>query len=166
MDAILEPLWKSGEKPFHGETAYPLDDVFVRDAIIAIPSALDHIAQYYPANELFAFDDWHEHDGFIVPAKRTKLDDLRRQVATPENYLKSHSDDHAVYRSIYPDSLDFLLRYSLWGEDEPNQDASVREVHWTFTGFGHDIAELKKRWSSYNVATEPSAKYFRDRYSG
>jgi hypothetical protein len=165
MDATLEPLWRSGEKPFHGETVFPLDDVFVRDAIIAIPSALDHIAQHYPANQLFAFDDWHEHDGLIVCAKLTTLDELRRQVATPESYILSNSDDTAVYRAIYPDSREFLLRYSLWDTDEPNQDAADREVHWTFSGYGHDIAEMMKRWASYNIEVVPSAKYFRERHA-
>jgi len=166
MDATLEPLWKSGEQPFHGETLYPLADVFVRDAIIAITSALDHIAQYYPANQLFAFDDWHEHDGFIVPKKATTLDELRRQLETPESYVSSHSDDTAVYRAIYPDSLEFLLRYCLWDADDPSQEAADREVDWTFTGFGHDLSEMMKRWAPYNLAREASAKYYRDRYAG
>ena len=165
MDGILETLWQDGEKPFHGETIYPLDDVFVRDAIVAIPSALNHIARYYPGSRLFAFDDWHEHDGFIVSAKPTTLDEIRRQLATPESYISSHSDDTAVYRAIYSDSRDFLLRYSLWDDDQ-HQDAADREVHWTFTGFGHDLSEMMKGWSLYNLAREPSAKYFRDRYAG
>ena len=165
MDVILEPLWQSGEKPFHGKTAFPMNDVFVRDAIIAIPWALDHIAQHYPANQLFALDDWHEHDGFISCAKLTTLEELRQQVATPESYVLSHSDDVAVYRAIYPDSRDFLLRYSLWDAESSDQDAADREVHWTFTGYGQDIAEMMKRWASYNIETVPSAKYFQERHA-
>ncbi len=166
MDDTLEPLWQNGEKPFHGETIYPVDDVFVRDAIVAIPSVLRHIALYYPGNTLFALDDWHEHDGFIDSARPTTLDDLRKQVATPESYVANHSDDHVVYRAIYPDSLDFLLRYSLWEADKPDQDAADREVRWTFTGYGHDLYEMMKIWAPYHLETESSAKYFRERYAG
>lgn len=166
MDGILETLWRSGEKPFHCETIYPLSDLYVRDAIVAIPSALSHIAQYYPANQLYALDDWHEHDGFIASSSPVALDDLRQQVATPESYVASHSDDSMVYRAIYPDTRDFLLRYCLWDADKPHQDAADREVHWTFTGYGHDLFEMMKRWAPYNLARESSAKYFRDRYSG
>lgn len=143
-----------------------MDDTFVRDAIIAIPSVLDHIAQYYLTSQLFALEDWHEHDGFIVSAMRTALDDIRTQVRTAESYITFHSDDTAVYREIYPESLDFLLRYSLWAADEPEQDASDREVHWTFSGYGHDVAEVIKRWAPYNLEVASSAKYFRERYAG
>ena len=165
MDATLEPLWKTGEKPFDGETVYPLDDVFVRDAVVAIPSALDHIAQCYPTNQLFSLDDWHEHDGFVVSAKPTNIEALRAQVATLDSYVANHSDDFAVYRAIYPESLEFLLRYCLYDAHDRDQDASDREVHWTFTGGGHDVAELAKRWASYNLEVTSSAKYYRERYA-
>jgi hypothetical protein len=164
MDATLEPLWRNGEKPFQGETIYPVADVFVRDAIAAIRSALDHIEQYYPTNTLFVLEDWHEHDGFIVTAKTATLDALREQIATPEIFISSHSDDTAVYLSIYPDSLDFLLRYSLF--EAVDQSQGGREARWTFTGYGHDVAEMKKRWSPYSLVSETSAKYFREHYAG
>ncbi|GAA5496381.1 hypothetical protein Rhal01_02564 [Rubritalea halochordaticola] len=166
MNAELHTLWQSGEKPFHSETIYPREDVFVRDVLVAIPSALDHIAQYYPENQLYSLDDWHEHDGLIVPAKPTSLDEIRTQLATAESYVRHHTDATAVYRAIFPDSLDFLLRYSLWEADSPHQDPSDREVHWTFTAYGHDLCEMKKRWSAYNLASESSARYFQTRYAG
>lgn len=165
MDCTLEPLWQTGEKPFHGKTIYPADDVFVRDAIVAIPSALDHIAQNYPTDRLFAFDDWHEHDGFVVSSKPTTLDAIREQVTTPDSYVSNHSDDFAVYRAIYPDSLAFLLRYSLYDAHDRDQGASDREVHWTFTGHGPDVAEMTKRWDSYNLEVASSANYYRERHA-
>ncbi len=165
MDSILNALWPSGKRPFCGETIYPVDDVLVGDAIVAIPSALDHIGLYYPACTLFSLDDWHEHDGFVVSAKPTTIEMLRAELSTPESYVSFHSDDCAVYRAVYPDTLDFVLRYSLWEADGTDQAPVDRGVHWTFTGYGHDIAEVKKRWGRYNLATEPSERYFQSRYA-
>lgn len=166
MDCTLNSLWSSGKKPFHGETIYPADEVFVRDAIVAIPSALDHIAQHYPDCPLFSLDDWHEHDGFVTSAESTTIKALSAELSTPESYVSFHSDECAVYRAVYPETLDFVLRYSLWVADDENQPLADREVHWTFTGCGHDIAELKKRWASYHLVAEPSVKYFQSRYAG
>ncbi|WP_367872543.1 hypothetical protein [Luteolibacter sp. Populi] len=164
MDNLLESLWRTGEKPFHAETVYPLDDVFVRDAIVAIRSALGHIACYYPSARLFALDDWHEHDGIITAPKATRIEELREQVGSAEAYVKNHSDDTFVYRAIYPDSMDFVLRYCL-GDDAAAAPSS-RTVHWTFTGYGHDIAEIHKRWHPYRLASEPSVAFFQERYAG
>ena len=166
MDAILEPLWQSGMKPFHDETIYPTRAVFVREATVAMQSALDHISQYYPDTKLFAFDDWHEHDGFLVSAQPTTIEVLREQVSSPTHFVSDHSDDFAVYRAVYPEGLDFLLRYSLSEADEPDQDDSDREVHWTFSGYGHDLAEMKKRWATYDLASDSSSVYFSKRYAG
>lgn len=166
MDPQLEPLWRSGQKPFHGETLYPLNDVLVRDALVAIPSALRHIELYYPDAQLFMFDDWHQHDGFIVQARPVTLEALRKPMLTPESYVASLSDDFAVYRAIYPASLDFLLRYSVCDADASGQDPADREVHWTFTGRGHDVFEMRKRWFAYSLEAESSAEYFQERYSG
>lgn len=166
MDHLLEPRWQNGGKPFHRETLYPLNDVFVRDALVAIPSALRHILLYYPSDQLFMFDDWHEHDGFVVQAKPTTIKAVQKQVLTPESYVSNIPDDFAVYRAIYPASLNFLLRYSLSDADALGQAPSDREVHWTFTGYGHDLAEMKKRWLPYNLAVKPSAKYFQARHAG
>jgi hypothetical protein len=164
MDAILEPLWRAGEKPFHGTTIFPTENVYVRDAVVAMSSAYDHIALYYPSARLFALEDWHEHDGYISPSKPTSLAELREQVGSPESYVRSHSDDSAVYRAIYPESLDFVLRYCLWDDDSAG--SADREVQWSFTGYGHAIPELRKRWQQFSLSEEPSAEYFQSRYAG
>ena len=164
MDTLLEPLWRTGQKPFHSKTIFPSVEVFVEDAMIAISSALRHIEIYYPSNRLFAFDDWHEHDGFVTPARPISISELREQIKTPASYAQSLSDDTAVYRAIYPDSLDFVLRYSL--SDEDSLEAPDREVHWTFTGYGHDIVELQKRWQPFGLSVEASCEFFLKRYAG
>jgi|GEM_PF-2151743 len=164
MDTILESLWRTGQKPFHSETIFPSKDVFVRDAIVAISSALNHIESYYPSNRLFAFDDWHEHDGFVTPAKPTCLKELREQIMTPDSYVRSLSDDTSVYRAIYPVSLDFVLRYGV-GDDD-SLEVADRDVQWSFTGYGNGIAELQKRWQCFGLTAEVSSEFFDKRYAG
>lgn len=107
MDTTLESLWRDGRKPFHGATIFSCDGHTVTDAIEAIGSTLRHIELYYPSARLRSFDDWHEHDGIVFGSKAVSLTTLREQISSPGAYVKSHSDDHAVYRAIYPESLDF-----------------------------------------------------------
>ncbi len=162
----METLWRDGRQPFHAETIRPPEDLTVADAVEAISSALDHIGSYYPGSRLHVFDDWHEHDGLLVGGKVRMIEFLRKEVSSPESYVASHSDDFLVYRSVYPDTLDFLLRYSLCEADGEGEVPAARGAHWTFTGYGFDLYEMKKRWERYGVVSEPSADYFKRRYGG
>jgi len=166
MDPALESLWRDGQKPFHDKTIFSGDGHTVADALISIESAIRHIELYYPSAELRQFDDWHEHDGIVFDSRPVSLDTLRAQTASAEVFIRNHSDDHAVYRAVYPDSLDFLLRYCLWEADVPNQPDHTRSANWSFTGYGFDLMEMKKRWGGANLIEEPSKSYFTQRYGG
>ncbi|MBB5351826.1 hypothetical protein HNR46_002065 [Haloferula luteola] len=166
MDPALESLWRVGQKPFHDKTIFSGDGHTVADALISIESAIRHIELYYPSAELRQFDDWHEHDGMVFDSSPVSLEDLREQTSSAEAFIKNHSDDYAVYRAVYPASLDFLLRYCLWDADVPNQPEHARSADWSFTGYGFDLMEIKKRWGRAQLIEEPSKSYFTQRYGG
>jgi hypothetical protein len=169
MTEQFEEAWKASSKPFHGETIYTEDLVPIRMLQTFVSSIVRHIELHYSGNSLFLFDDWHAHDGFIVPAAPLSIRDLADHVATADSLYKWRQGDFEVYRSIYPDTLDFLLRvHVLDADDDPKQDPGI----WgslSFTGYGFDLAEIEKRGhgvSALKLARANSKEYFDRVYAG
>jgi hypothetical protein len=169
MTEQLEKAWKSSSKPFHSETIYTENLVPAGALQAFVNSIVRHIDLYYPGNALFLFDDWHAHDGFIVPATPVSMRELAEHVAAPDSLYKWRQGDFEVYRSIYPDTFDFLLRVNvLDADDDPEQYPGI----WgslSFTGYGFDLAEIRKRGhgvAALKLAQANSKEYFDRIYAG
>jgi len=169
MTEQLEKAWKASSKPFHNETIYTEDLVPIGALQVFVSSIVRHIEMYYGGNSLFLFDDWHAHDGFIVPAAPVSIRVLVDHVATEDSLYQWRQGDFEVYRSIYPDTFDFLLRVNvLDADDDPEQYPGI----WgslSFTGYGFDLAEIGKRChgiSAIKLARVNSKEYFDRVYAG
>ena len=77
---------------------------------------------------VFVFDDWHEHDGIILPAKPLTINELSERVVTPHSLCQWGQGDFKVYRAVYPDSFDFLLRVNVVDEDDDPKEYPVSGV--------------------------------------
>ncbi len=169
MTEQLEKAWRASSKPFHDETVYTEDLVPIEVLQTFVSSIVRHIELYYSGNLLFLFDDWHAHDGFIVPAAPLSIKELADHVATADSLYKWRQGDFQVCRSIYPDAFDFLLRiHVLDADDDPEQYPGI----WgslSFTGYGFDLAEIGKRGhgvSALKLARTKSKEYFDRIYAG
>jgi hypothetical protein len=169
MTEELEKAWKASSKPFHNETIYS-EDLVPIDTLQAFTSSIvRHIDIYYPGRSLFLFDDWHAHDGYIVPARPVSIGELAEHVATADSLYKWRQGDFEVYRSVYPDTFDFLLRVNVLDEnDDPEQYPGI----WgslSFTGYGFDLTEIHKLGlgvAALKLAQTGSKEYFKRIYAG
>jgi len=165
----LEKAWRASSKPFHDETIYCEDLVPIGALQAFVSSIVQHIDLYYRSNSLFLFDDWHAHDGIIVPAGPVSIKQLAEHVATADSLYKWRQGDFQVYRSVYPDTSDFLLRVNVLDENEdPNQYPGI----WgslSFTGHGFDLVEIRKRGhgvAGLRLIQANSKQYFDRAYAG
>src|SRR5262245_6333327 len=110
MTPELDSRWRAAAAPFDGKVLV-LDEA---DGLVRLRSVL--IQAYYelrPAFPLiYQYDDWHEHDGLVVSAKRASWDRVFAATATVRSLFDSRHDDFAVRRAIYPASFEWLLRYN------------------------------------------------------
>jgi hypothetical protein len=169
MTEQLEKAWKASSKPFHDETIYSEDLVPIEALQAFVSSVIRHIGLYYPSNSLFLFDDWHAHDGFIVPAIPVSIKELTEHVATAESLYKWRQGDFNVCRSVYPDTFDFLLRVNVLDEDDDPEQYPGIWGSLSFTGYGFDIAEMRKRGNdvaALKLVQANSKQYFDRAYAG
>ena len=169
MTEQLEVAWKTSSQPFHNETVYTEEFA----PIDALQPFLKTIAAYielsYPSALLFTLDDWHEHDGFIVPSTPLAMSDLAQHFTSTNSLYNWRSGESAVYRSVYPQTLDFLLRVHILDEDEDPKHYPGIWGSMSFTGYGVDLDEIRKRGhgvESLKLKLGNSKDYFDRIYAG
>lgn len=169
MTEQLQSAWKTSSKPFHHETLFTEDFVPIVELQAFVSSIVRYIALYYPNNALFLFDDWHAHDGFIVQATPISIGELTERVGTVDSLYTWRQGDTEVYRSIYPETFDFLFRVYVCDKDEDPEHYPGIWGSLSFTGYGIDVAEIRKRGhdvASLKLAQMNSKSYFDQIYSG
>jgi hypothetical protein len=74
-----------------------------------------------------------------------------------------------VYYAVYPDSMDFLLRYNLLDEDKELGQYPDIWGDFSFTGYDFDLWEISKRLRDYRdiaIGKQNSKQYFDRIYAG
>lgn len=169
MTGQLQTAWQNAAQPFHHETVYGEDEVPLGQLQPFLKSLVRHLEVYYADSPLLCFEDWHQHDGYIVEAEKTSLATLNAHVESPDALLEWRHGDDDVYRAVYPESMDFLLRiYVAEKEDDQDEPLGVGGA-FSFSGHGHDVNELKKRAhdiAGFSLKTEASKSYFNRIYAG
>ena len=168
MNAALDAAWRTASPPFHDKTIAVTDYVPLSTMSRVLQSIVQHVAQYFPAAELRVADDWHAHDGFVVEGQPIALSDLVSLVASPRLLKEKSPEDFAVYFTVFPTSLDFLLRFRVVPADEvPEEEEEVGE--FDFTGYGNDVLEVTKRLSDFpglDCRVSSASEYFSTTYAG
>ncbi len=169
MTEELEKAWRSSAKPFHNDTVYTEEPVPITALQPLVRSILQHISFCYCGRSLFLFDDWHADDGFIVSATPVSIGELAGHVAKVESLYNWRQGDFEVYRAIYPQGFDFLLRINVLDEmDDPEQYPG----NWgsmSFSGHGFDLHQIRKRGraiAGLKLAQTASKAYFDRIYAG
>ncbi len=151
MDRILQTAWQRNEKPFHSETICLDIAVSISTLRKILTSVLNYCEEMYPPEyvQLYAFDDWHTHDGYISESRLTNLQELSLILNSDDSFYQSRHHDYDVWRAFYPNSLDFLCRYEILldqADEEPFDDIYG---FFSFTGYGFDLHEMMKRLISF-----------------
>jgi hypothetical protein len=165
MDRILEVAWQQQEKPFHAETIIPDDLIPVSILRLILKSIVKHCEIYYPLSycTIYKFDDWHEHDGYATERSPVTFQELYAVLESDELFYQSRHQDDYVYYAVYPDSMDFLLRYNLLDEDKELGQYPDIWGDFSFTGYDFDLWEISKRLRDYRdiaIGKQNSKQYF------
>jgi hypothetical protein len=97
MDEELDPGWRYGEPPFHGDTLVTTDSLDVETLRAHLATLVQVIEANGIPDELCSFEDWHEHDGFRTGSMPLTWTSLRDAIADRQRLLS----DFKVFRAIY-----------------------------------------------------------------
>ena len=152
--------------PFDGTTIAVCDDPTVDEVLEMLQFISGQLATQN--GDLFLFDDWHEHDGFLTEPKPT---DWQTTIgAWPDIqslHASCHGDDY-VRIALYSPSFHWLLRYDLDSSDSTAIEDAWPVLDYTAaanTEASQLIAAVAERWpGSTNVS--PAAQHFQSCYAG
>jgi hypothetical protein len=113
MDQELFGRWKAGEPPFDGHVLHPdvlLQIAELRAALRGLVAALTQSAGNQ-SPRLLAFEDWHEHDGYVTESRAAAWSDVEEMLETDESLYAARQGDTHVHRAFYAADRSFLFRF-------------------------------------------------------
>lgn len=166
MSPELCKRFKNGESPFNGKSVVTCDDPEIEMVRQMVEYCIDQLAEN--SNAVMVTHDWHEHDGFILPANRTTWDECRKWVKTAETFYESRDRDFGVRIAMYPPSLEWLLRFNIDDEDEPDWITAWADMDFSVGDNPTAIAIAASLNSSFPGYTEMvnTKEYFDNSYGG
>lgn len=126
MNAALENRWQRGLPPFDGP-ALVADEEALTDStlLVIVRLALAILRDSHGSNALYVNEDWHDHDGFVMPERAASWLEAASWTQDVQALRVSCSDDWRVHTLLFPDDFTFSLRYWLDGEGECSFDLSA-----------------------------------------
>lgn len=113
----MNQRWQSGLSPFDGDCLITDDLLLVEDLRSLLALVVAELESQYAAQTLYAFDDWHQHDGYVTERRVTDWGTLAAVTRSADALIASRQGDTYVHRSFYPEDFAFLLRYDVLDED-------------------------------------------------
>jgi len=161
-------LFQKNQKPFHDEVIYPedLQPIFIFRK--NIEEIINYIIKTYVGIDLFIYDDWHSHDGFVNSSKKISTEKLKLMAISEDAIYNSRQGDFDVYWSIYPANHNFLFRFIV---DEKDEDEIYPGI-WGKFDYSGDREEISKILNKIKInegnkfLRENSVNYFRRIYAG
>ena len=163
MDEELDRRRRSAEPPFDGLTI-TVEDLLplarLRQVLVAV---VGRLRPESPGRPLLTLHDWHEHDGWISPAKLSSWEEVEAFLASEEALRRSAPGDTYVRRAFFPESREFYLRWYV--PDEYDQDSLPDWTgHFDVTcppELAREIAALVRAVGVTDVLVVMPAEYFR-----
>jgi hypothetical protein len=145
MDEVLNNRWLNEEQPFDGITLYTVGFIPLEHLRNVLLTTIQLLCKDRVNNPFFTLHDWHEHDGVILPAKVTTWKEIIQILESEDSLYESSACDTYVSVGIYPEEVDFYLRYYI---PEP-----------------HDC-EFPGKWGQFDITcTEETADNIREQLS-
>jgi len=166
MTPELEIRLERSLPPFDGDCVHNEDELSLIQLRIILVSVIGELENDGVA--VFLFDDWHEHDGFIVDAQPTTWVRIKEMAGSDLRLFDSRHVDFGVRVAIFPSSFEWLLRFNI--------DDEVEADHRTATcDFDLTVASNSKAIGHFDTVTVASPKtltrclaapWFRSNYGG
>lgn len=118
MDTNLQPLWQSNSSLFDGNCLYLGDFVPITNLRLFLLATLNELKPMIINGQLFKFDDWHEHDGYVSTSTLISVREFQETMTSDDVFYASRHGDTYVRWAFYPKDIAFLLRYYILDKDE------------------------------------------------
>jgi hypothetical protein len=167
VDTLLNQRWQSRLLPFDGDCILTDDLISVEDLRKLLGIILPELEKSCHAQSLYAFDDWHQHDGYITGRRVADWGALAAIVRSVDTLIASRQGDTYVHRSFYSEDFSFLLRYDV--SDEQNTGASGFAGTFDLSAEEDRIARILSLVPlplRSQLRVEPSKDYFDRTYAG
>lgn len=154
MDKNFEKRLRMCRPPFHGVTIHVeemLPVFLLRRTLNAIVGVLhDH----WHRSKIFTMQDWRDHDGVMLPARRSSWDELLAILASDDALYESMAGDTLVKVAFFPKEREFLLRYYI-PEPQELEDSSLTYGTNFYIPVPHEQA-LDNRWGRLDLTISPA----------
>jgi hypothetical protein len=163
----MNQRWQRGLSPFNGDCLRSDDQISVADLGALLTAIIPTLQEDYASQELYTFDDWHQHDGYVTDRRATGWSSFLATAESHDALIASRQGDSYVHRSFYPEDLSFLLRYDV--PDEECGDKTGFSGTFDLSSNSDLIArvlQLVPERLRPRFQVEPSKQYFDKTYSG
>jgi hypothetical protein len=163
----MNQRWQTGLSPFDGDILFSDDPISVQDLQAILAVIVQELEVNYATQNLYTFDDWHEHDGYVTERRPTEWSSLAAVAQSADALIASRQGDTYVHRSYYPKNLSFLLRYDVF--DEESRDTIGFSGSFDLSADSTMIAKvfaLVPLGLQSRLQVEPSKGYFDSTYAG
>ena len=163
----MNQRWQSALSPFNGDCLRTNDLITVADLGTLLAAILPELQREYATQELYTFDDWHQHDGYVTERRVADWASLAAVAQNVDALVASRQGDSYVNRSFYPEDSSFLLRYDV--PDEESGDATGFSGTFDLSAHSTVIAKvflLVPLGLRPHFRIEPAKDYFDKTYSG
>jgi hypothetical protein len=152
-----------GRKPFSGLTIRPEEFLSLSDLRATLGVILNDLRPLFNDFRLFMLEDRPEHDGYLTEARAVPREELEGILTSDETLRQACSEDNQVYLGVYPETMDFYLRFGVYEEDggrlgDFNVSASAPNLNRL-------ISELNL-FSSIVLVKEVTKEFFNRIYAG
>lgn len=154
--------FRAGDPPFDGDVAWT-EHLPLEVGRRALALAIDTLADRFPEAALVASDDWHEHDGVVLPGWETTWDELRQVVASEQALAAASPGDTHVFRACRDRDGRFLLRFIV--EEGPGGPSDALEVGIDLAADPDTLDRWAARWVDLPSRT-PALPWFERRAAG
>lgn len=165
MTPELQQRWQSGVRPFDGMVVATCDEPTLADVLEILLFVFERLRNQN--HNISVIADWHEHDGFLTHPTRTTWDEIATRLSSTESFYQSRNIDDYVRIALFPDSLEWLLRYNIEDTEQDYSDAWCDlDFSCTPESPSHSlINELNSNWPGYTDVS-PAKKFFDSSYGG
>lgn len=111
MDERLERAWKVGDYPFNQTLVELEEGITIGTLLKCLQDLTAFLKNQIKSDAIFLNHDWHEHDGIITPSKITNWINYELNLKDTQALYDSADGDDLVRITIYPNNLEFVLRY-------------------------------------------------------
>lgn len=119
MTPELQKALEKGEPPFNGWCLHNREELSLFQLHSMLQYAMPRLQALTP--KLFAFADWHEHDGFVLESQETTWPAILADIRDIQALFASRNDDDFVRNAFHGQNHQWLLRYHI-GEDTYKED--------------------------------------------